>query len=886
MRFFKVFSIIFIVLLLVLTIALTITYSARVAVINHFTRTQLSSIQASMTCLDISLASDMNIIVDKLCLQTPKADIELTNMAVRWQYSPQMNLTDIDVSSANIKGTAPLFANTNLAPSSNNPNNSNQSIKQLLLTTLRPYTEEISQYQLPVNINVAEISYLPFKAINQTKSLDLTLDKTAQQQTKTTYTATLSAANKSISFSLRSAEKVEFFKVKLNKKTSENKEDFSIELSSKLALLKDFIAIHQLPIAPEIQDELNANKISGNLNSIIEYQAGYLSMQNKLTEIAITSEKGIGINGAFNILGTLNFNSQLNLLAQSNKKKKTEKIAVNFTDKNKIYFDYNSTQLIKVLEENGLSAEIISILKDNPLDDLTLKLQDNTILTFNQNNSTTSTLKISNIEMSAQSDERSHRVKIKKITFALPNSKNSINPKVPAAFSIDNFIIDSQLNLARFADLAKFTTKPVTIHLDGSIKKTETKTELNLTENSLITAKNISVLNNKELLSLKSLATKLNGNVQLAEDKSFILNLTVQNQASQVNIPDTLKIKSFDLISQINGKLDDIKVHTAAKADGVALGDMVITGSALAPKIRIAGNKLQLTDLLALKMKLPTKVELIDGLLDYSVSGKVANLNAIEKTPFNVSVKATSVSGDVDGIWLQELNWQQNFTLLKGKITTLPNTADNLTIKLIDTPTPISNLSINTNWTFDKTLKLNATNLKGNFLGGSFDIPAVEWPFQQSHSVKVQLNSIDLSQVVALDKNTGIVVTGQISGEIPITFNGEKYSIENGELHNVSKGLIQVINNPAVENLKSSNTGLQLAFGALENLHYNQLSSAVSIADDGYMLLETVIKGHNPDIENDVNLNLNLSYDLVGLLKSLSITQRFENSIVERLQKH
>jgi hypothetical protein len=57
------------------------------------------------------------------------------------------------------------------------------------------------------------------------------------------------------------------------------------------------------------------------------------------------------------------------------------------------------------------------------------------------------------------------------------------------------------------------------------------------------------------------------------------------------------------------------------------------------------------------------------------------------------------------------------------------------------------------------------------------------------------------------------------------------------------------------------------------------------MADDGYMQLDTVIKGRNPDIDNDVNLNLNLSYDLLGLLESLSITQRFEDRILKSLQR-
>ncbi|MBA6365878.1 YdbH domain-containing protein, partial [Colwellia sp. BRX8-8] len=220
-----------------------------------------------------------------------------------------------------------------------------------------------------------------------------------------------------------------------------------------------------------------------------------------------------------------------------------------------------------------------------------------------------------------------------------------------------------------------------------------------------------------------------------------------------------------------------------------------------------------------------------------------------------------------------------------GKITTQPNAKENLTVELIETVTPISKLSINTNWTFDKSFQLSANKLKANVLGGSFFIPNIQWPVEHGHSVNVQLNSIDLEQVLALDEKQGIVVTGNISGQLPVTFDGDKYIIEKGELHNISNGLIQVIDNPAVEELKANNSQLKLAFDALQNLHYHQLSSAVTMADDGYMQLNTVIKGRNPDIDNDVNLNLNLSYDLLGLLESLSITQRFEESLIKGLQK-
>jgi hypothetical protein len=51
------------------------------------------------------------------------------------------------------------------------------------------------------------------------------------------------------------------------------------------------------------------------------------------------------------------------------------------------------------------------------------------------------------------------------------------------------------------------------------------------------------------------------------------------------------------------------------------------------------------------------------------------------------------------------------------------------------------------------------------------------------------------------------------------------------------------------------------------------------------MLLATAIKGRNPDLDNEVNLNLNLNYDLLGLLESLDITDQIENEIIKQSKK-
>ena len=905
MRFFKNTSITVIALFVIFII----TYSARIYVINNLAKDQLNLYQVKVNCLDISLASNMAIIVDRLCLQSPKADIEIADMVVQWQFFPKFKVTSVDIKQADIKGTEHLFFNISPISKKAQHRNNNQNFSQLLSSILQPHIKQIEQFKLPININVTELSYLPFMIRNERKESPL-----IQQQMP--YVASLSAVDNQWSFSLKNAEKIAFIKAELNRIKHQSTVSFSITLSSKLNLLKTFINTHQLPITAELQNIVNTNEISGRIDTVIKYQANSISMHNEIANLAITSDNGIGSSGAYKVEAALNIESQLNLMASTTKSKKLNplgpNIALTFTGNNSVSLAYSQPHLFSMLEKNQVSPAVISILADNPLTQITLKPKDNATLILNNKQ-----LNLSGIEMSASGNKQIHHISLDNITLDFANkskenhTKNNAKKtpennlitaeKAANALMIESFIIDSQLKLS---DIAKFTTVPVTLHLEGSLQKTNNKTDLNLSENSLITAKNIVftkqqnnstvATKNKVLLKFKTLTTKLEGDLQITANNALSINLKAHSQASQVNVPKILQINSFDVLSHIKsniksgikGNLNDIDINATVSADGINLGSISVFGPTLSPKMTIVADKLLLTDLLSLNIQLPTKIELIDGLLDYNVSGQLTDIYTFEKNPINISVALTSVSGEVNGIWIQELNWQQNFTLLAGKIATLPSATENLTVALIETPTPMSKISVNTNWTFNNSFKFSANRLKAEVLGGSFSIPKIEWPFENDHSVNVQLNSIDLEQLLALDKKQGIVVTGNISGQMPVTFDGDKYIIENGELYNINNGLIQVRDNPAVAELKANNTQLQLAFEALQNLHYHQLSSAVSMADDGYMLLETVIKGRNPDIDNDVNLNLNLSYDLLGLLESMSITQRFEESIIKGLQKN
>jgi hypothetical protein len=885
-RFFKVFSIIIVTLLIILTV----TYSARVALINYLAKAQLDLEQINITCLDINLARNISIVINKLCIESPKADIEVIDMEVQWQYSPIFQINDINTKLVSIKGTDHLFSNTTKTSQSNQLNKSSEDLSLLVSTTLRPYIEQIKQFKLPTKIDIAKVSYLPF-TVNK-KSTEF--NKILIQQNEITYAASILAVNNTFSFSLRNADNIEFIKTNLTQK----EKGFSITLSSKLNLLKKFATTHQLPITKELQNDLKSNEISGNVDLLIKYQADVFSLQSKVINISIESTNGIGQSGALNLSGTLNFNSNFTLMSKEDAKEMTNKasnnakseiagkynskIALEFIGKNEIFFKYSQPPIIKLLEKNQLSPTVISIVKDNPLKYIKLMVKGSGTLTLNDQKGY-----LSHIEISAYNNKLIHQVKLDNITIKTTKS-SSKEKKTSYTKEVERFTIDSQLNSA---SITKLTTAPIVLHLEGNAKITDAKTLLNLTEQSTIKVENITAITTTEkqakaILNIKALTTTLSGNVQRLKNNDLNIDLTVHNKASQLNVPKTLKINSLSLLSHIKGNLDDININTSVSADNVYLGDVTISGRIQAPKVKVAAEKLQLTELLSLNIQLPASIALIDGTLTYSLSGELTSLSNIENTLFNASFSIKSLSGDIDEIWIQELNWQESLILQAGKISTKPSIDNNLTIALIETFTPVSKISMNTDWAFNEDFTFSANKLSADIFSGSVSVPTLKWPFEHGHSANVHLSSIDLAQVLALDKKQGIVVTGNISGELPIVFDGEKYMIEQGELHNVSNGLIQVINNPAVDALKANNSQLQLAFDALQNLHYHQLSSEVSMADDGYMQLDTIIKGRNPTIDNDVNLNLNISYDLLGLLESLSITQRFEENIIKGLQKN
>jgi hypothetical protein len=909
-----------ITLAIVISIIITsifLIYFARVAIVKNFSNDELALYDAKITCLDFHFTTNLELAISHLCLQTPQADINIEDMAITFALAAEQKIKRINIASITVKGTAGLLTLFKSSPKKNTPTR--------LTAELKTYLTQLEQLKLPFNIQVATLSYSPFSPENSSNGV-----------IKTPYIGQFSVIENTLDFSLKDLQHSVLLSVDLS--TNQHKKaPLALKIFGQLSPLKQFLFAHKLPLAPAIVKFLSSLNTSGEFYSLLNYQAGQLTLDWQLKDFSLAATQGIKASGPFELSGALNLHSKINLntvnLNTANLSNETlnkadkalnhhTEFEVEFQNNNSLQLKYSHPYLIDYSNNNALSPLLITLLKDNPVEQLTFQPKGK--LAFNLNDQQ---LSLSGIAIKAKSAQQVHQLNLDNLAFNLkhylnldPSRHNNPVTEDPAKESPLlaqlNFKLDSPLLLS---SINNFTDAPVIVKLQGSINQNHAKTIINLDENSSLTSNNIAMSTNqktanKKLFSIKQLATKVQGNVeihhptqqqtamqsqnpvqvnnkaQIQGNHTINLNIKVQSQAEKLRVGKMIIVEKLALSSTIAGNLNHIEINAKATADNVALGNLTISGAVDKPNIALTAEELQLTELLALSLQLPIKIALVEGKLSYSVKGQITDLTDFEKTPLAISIAMTAVSGEVDGIWLQELNWQQNFQFLAGKLTTWHdvsiNRKENLTIALIDIPTPVSKLSVNTHWSYEKDFTISATKVKGDILGGSFAIPKIQWPLKHGHSVDVQLTSIDLEQVLALNKKQGIVVTGNISGQLPINYDGEKYTMGRGELHNVTNGLIQVMNNPAVAELKANNSQLKLAFDALQNLHYHQLSSDISMADDGYMLLKTVIKGRNPDIDNDVNLNLNLSYDLLGLLESMSITEKFEAHIIKGLQKN
>ena len=858
MRFLKITLAIFLVMAMLLT---TVLFN-RSSVVSSLVNSYLSQYQSALTCIDFALDENDDLIISRLCIDSPYGEVELVDTLIAWRFDPRYLEADklIDAISAIHISSAKVRAKNNIQFSHSS---TAQKLKLNALPAL--IRQELQQAQLltpPVDIEVQSFIYSPFAVEPVNKNLS--------------YQGEFSITKQHVSFSLGEVKAGDFLSFDMSKEA----QSFNANLTAELAKTTEFLQKHKTALPTDFAALITDAKwlVSGQIESQINWQEQQLKISNQLTDFSLQQGKN-------------KLNTSLTLQVSVH----DETLKIDFPQANKLQIIFDHAGVIKLLSDNSVEPQLISFLNDNVMNSLDIEPSGSLKVDFAKQ-----VIKSEGIDFTSNNLN-------KPIKLALDNLLLNYQEEAVAMLDLKSadFSFAGPLKLAQ---LNSFTKQPVVMNIAGDIKHHSDSWQLKLAPNSAITLSqlalpadiansNTKASNKKAQPSINSLLSHWQGNVtipqQFIEDTSpdfakISFDFQIDNQIKKLNIPKVLQLPTLDINSEFKGNITDIAIKANVIADKLAIASVNVGGDILQPQLEVQAKDLLLSDLLTLKIELPVEIKLIDGMLDYHLSGQLKNTDNLIANPLKLALSVKDLTGEVDGTWLQELNWQQKFMIKSGQVKSLvdaDNSENNLTITKIETATPITHLSTRTFIAFEQNeLAVKVNNTRGKLLGGRFDIPQAQWPFSKGSAVNVKLTKIDLEKLLELDKKQGIVVTGRVSGNLPVYYDGKHFLVKEGSLHNVGDGLIQVYNNPAVEELKATSTELKLAFDALENLHYHHLSSDVSMADDGYMLLVTAVKGKNPDLDNDVNLNLNLSYDLLGLLESLNITEHFESKVIKGLQ--
>lgn len=200
-----------------------------------------------------------------------------------------------------------------------------------------------------------------------------------------------------------------------------------------------------------------------------------------------------------------------------------------------------------------------------------------------------------------------------------------------------------------------------------------------------------------------------------------------------------------------------------------------------------------------------------------------------------------------------------------------------LHIESVNAGVPIENIEIE--YVLHNS-KAKINHARGDILGGTFNVSEL-WLDKRNQHTQVTVNDISLAKVVALQQQTGINVTGSVSGILPMSVNNNEVHIDDGLLKSEGPGTLKIDGNPAFDSIAEQQSELNY----LRDLQFEQLSSNVTLNSDGLLLLDFAILGKNPNQQQAVNFNYHHEENVLTLLRSLRLTDSVQNQIEHKIKQ-
>jgi hypothetical protein len=380
------------------------------------------------------------------------------------------------------------------------------------------------------------------------------------------------------------------------------------------------------------------------------------------------------------------------------------------------------------------------------------------------------------------------------------------------------------------------------------------------------------------------------------------LQLSIDNQFFQLNHPDVrvhkitnhidLHIKQFENLrfsgnsSLTKSSAQDINflpidmTHTgqvslanmtlSSQHEIVLEHDFIVELEQQPTQIRVKVNNQEMTSLQKITSQLENTLAIKKG----SLSANVELALPQEGEPFMVKGEADfqGVSAKYQNYVLNNITYQTPLIFDSAGLQLAEST---LHVDSIDAGVMIEHLSTNV-VAQDSVLRLK--HVQGEIFNGQFLLGDL-WLDGRKQQFNINIKNIDLAQVVALQQQPGIQITGNVNGDMPFIMNKQGIRIEDGFVSSLTGGKLTIIDNPSFDSIKDQQPELAL----LENLDFTQLKSNVKLTPDGWMFFDLALQGNNPDKKQSVDFNYSHQENLFSLLESIRLVKSVENKIEQKI---
>ena len=260
---------------LVFVITLSAVFYSRSSVVISVVNNYLAQYNSALTCIDFEVNNNLDLLINRLCIDSPYAEIELIDSLVKWRFEPSK--IDVDNISDAISAINIAVATVRAKSDVQFPENSRSSNVNLseLPTLIRKELHDFSLLSIPLDIDIQTFTY---QAFNSKKSPENQI-----------YQGQFLHHAQQLEFSLANAKHESVLALALNR----SGDDISASLATDLAELRPFLVRHQTALPQSLSTLLLNDSWSavGKLNSQLDWHQQTLNVTNQMTDFSFEASQ-------------------------------------------------------------------------------------------------------------------------------------------------------------------------------------------------------------------------------------------------------------------------------------------------------------------------------------------------------------------------------------------------------------------------------------------------------------------------------------------------------------------------------------------------------------------------------------------------------------------